>query len=145
MGLRAWFRRHVIESLVIEVPPEIYACELCSKCQCTESEYATCATRIHAEFLERKNALQDSKKSADPRFDVEAGMFDVVSLSKGLLPDIESRVRTRANDEAAADSSAQSGFRPALRDLQGTAVEQSGMIDLDKVNVGLPTQRSAKY
>ena len=146
MGLGVWFRKHIIESVVKDVPAELYACELCDERSCTESKFATCEYRIRSEFLERKGLMMLAKKSADsgPVDDADIGAFDVMPLSPGILPDVASRTRVRQQGVDSEDSSAKSGFRAAVGNRQAESVAQSVTIELNDVDPGAPTRRSAK-
>ena len=146
MNFGAWFRRHVIESFVKDVPPDVYACELCGECSCSESKFAACEFRIHSEFLERRNRLAPARTPADSIRGVEPdmGTFEVVSLSPGILPEVVSATRKTGASDDDADSSAKSGFRTAIGRAKLEPVEQSVTIELDEIDPGAPTRRSAE-
>jgi hypothetical protein len=53
--------RHISEGIVQDVPPELYACEICRKTQCVQDEWIVCEKRIaHAKCLA---AIQDKGRS----------------------------------------------------------------------------------
>jgi len=51
-GLKGLFQR-IKRAIIQDVPPELYACEICRKTQCAHGEWLTCENRIAQERLQR--------------------------------------------------------------------------------------------
>jgi hypothetical protein len=50
----------ISQHIIQDVPPELYACEICRKTECLQDEWIACENRIaHMKCL---NALQDKTK-----------------------------------------------------------------------------------
>ena len=144
MGFANWLRRHTIEHLVQNVPPDLYACELCGKTSCTQEEFASCEFRVHSEFLERKHLLDISRNPEIPRreSDDDVGSFDVVPLSPGILS-VTTRSDPSKQDEI-ADSPARSGFRAVVRQDSGESQPESAIVERAEVEASAQTRRSAR-
>ena len=57
--LRSLLQR-IGESIVQDVPPGLYACEICRRTECAQDEWIKCENRIaHAKCLE---AIQDKER-----------------------------------------------------------------------------------
>lgn len=55
---------HLKDKLVQEVPPDIAACEVCRKTECSEDEWIRCENRIaHAKCLEAVRARKTAEDS----------------------------------------------------------------------------------
>jgi len=145
MGFGNWLRRHTIERLVQDVPPELYACELCGEASCTQAKFASCEFRIRSEFLERRHRLDISKHPDVPSraSDDDIGSFEVVPLSPGILSVTTGRDRSEVTDEA-SDSPARSGFRIAMRQDSGESKPQSAIVERAEVEASAQTRRSAR-
>ncbi len=144
MGFANWLRRHTIEHLVQDVPPDLYACELCGQASCTQEKFASCEFRVHSEFLERKHRLDIARNPELPRqeSDDDVGSFDVVPLSPGILSVTRSSDPSKQDENA--DTPARSGFRTAMRQDSSESKPESAIVERAEVEASAQTRRSAR-
>ena|GEM_PF-4439318 len=121
MGFTGWLRQHVLGNVVLDVPPELYACEICGESSCTQAKFAMCELRIRTEKVMRP---ADSNVGA-------------IEVSPGTLPQAVSS----GEDE---DSSAISGCRAAVRNKPSVSDAQSATTKSIGPEPNPTTRRSVK-
>ncbi len=146
MAFGDWLRRNTIERIVQEVPPDLYACELCGEASCTQAKFASCEFRIRSEFLERKHRLDIAKKpeSLSQELVHEIDSFEVVPLSPGIFPVTRRSARPDAATDETVDSPARSGFRSAIRRDSSESEPQSVIVERAGPDQSPQTRRSAR-
>ncbi len=144
MGFGKWLRRNTLERVVQDVPPDLYACELCGEASCTQEKFASCEFRIHSEFLERKHRLDISRhpEVISRESDDDISSFEVVPLSPGIFP--ATARSARSDPDEAEDSPARSGFRPAIRQDPCETEAKSVIIERVELEPTPHTRRSAR-
>ncbi len=55
------FKKRIVDSIIQDCPPELYACEICGKLECNNEKWLNCETRIRmAESIKSEDAAERS-------------------------------------------------------------------------------------